>query len=92
MQLGTSASPRHTHEEIVGVRVGPANLEELHQVVELAVDVAADGDGAFLGALVYHDESTSRWRPGSRGQTYDGLHVRLFLEHLTCLQHDGVSA
>jgi hypothetical protein len=37
-----------THEEVVCVRVGSANLEELHQVVELAVYVAADCDGAFL--------------------------------------------
>lgn len=42
---------RHTHEQIVGVRVRPANLEELHQVMELPVDVAADGDGAFLQAV-----------------------------------------
>ena len=37
------------HEEVVGVRVGTADLEELHQVVELAVDVTADGDGALDG-------------------------------------------
>ena len=37
------------HEEVVGVRVRSADLEELHQVVELAVDVATDGDGAFHG-------------------------------------------
>ena len=37
-----------THEEVVGVGVWPANLEQLHQVVELAVDVTADGDGTFL--------------------------------------------
>ena len=46
------------HEEVVGVRVGPADLEELHQVVELAVDVAADGDGAFdrldVGLFLQH--------------------------------------
>jgi len=29
------------HEEVVGVRVGASDLEQLHQVVELAVDVAA---------------------------------------------------
>ena len=37
-----------THEEVVGVGVGTANLEQLHQVVELAVDISAHGDGAFL--------------------------------------------
>ena len=31
------------HEEVVGVRGLSANLEKLTQVVELAVDVAADG-------------------------------------------------
>jgi len=37
-----------THEEVVGVGIGAANLEQLHQIVELAVNVSADGDGAFL--------------------------------------------
>jgi hypothetical protein len=37
-----------THEEVVGVWVGTSNAEEFHQVVELTVDVATDGDGAFL--------------------------------------------
>lgn len=40
------------HEEVVCVWVGAADLEELHQVVELAVDVAADGDWAFHGLYV----------------------------------------
>jgi len=35
------------HEEIVGVRVRPADLEQLHQVVELPVDVAAHRHRAF---------------------------------------------
>jgi hypothetical protein len=34
------------HEEIVGVGGVAADAEELDEVVELAVDVAADGDGA----------------------------------------------
>ena len=33
------------HEEVVGVRHVAANAEEFHQVVELAVDVAAYCDG-----------------------------------------------
>ncbi len=41
----------HTHEEIVGVRVRAANLKELHQVVELTVDVAANSHWAFLGGI-----------------------------------------
>ena len=36
------------HEEVISVRVGASNLEQLHQVVELSVDVTADCDGAFL--------------------------------------------
>jgi hypothetical protein len=36
-----------THEKVVGIGVGSTNLEELHQVVELAVDITTDGDGAF---------------------------------------------
>jgi len=37
-----------THEKVVGVRVWSPNLEELHQVVKLAVNVAAHCDWAFL--------------------------------------------
>ena len=37
-----------THEEVVCVWVWTTNPEELHQVVELAMYVAADGDWAFL--------------------------------------------
>jgi hypothetical protein len=37
-----------THEQVVGVGVRATNLEQLHQVVELSVDVTTDCDGAFL--------------------------------------------
>lgn len=37
-----------THEEIVGVWIWSANLEELHQIVELAMYVTTHGDRAFL--------------------------------------------
>ena len=37
-----------THEEVIRVRVGPANFEQLHQVMELAMYIAADCDGTFL--------------------------------------------
>lgn len=37
-----------THEQVVGVGVGTANLEQLHQVVKLAVYVTAHRNGAFL--------------------------------------------
>jgi hypothetical protein len=37
-----------THEEVVRIRVWPANLEKLHQVMELTVYVAAHRHRAFL--------------------------------------------
>lgn len=33
------------HEQVVGVGGLPSNLEKLHEVVELAVDIAAYSDG-----------------------------------------------
>jgi hypothetical protein len=48
------------------------------------VDVAADGDGTFLEALVC-EGGMFRWRPRLAGQTYDGLYVGLFLQDLACL-------
>jgi hypothetical protein len=39
----------HTHEKVVCIWVRTADAEQLHQVVKLAVDVAADRDWAFLG-------------------------------------------
>lgn len=38
-----------SHEEVVRVRSRPADPVELHEVVPLAVDVAADGDGCCNG-------------------------------------------
>jgi hypothetical protein len=38
----------HTHEEVVGVGVGATNLEQLHQVVELAMNITTDSNWAFL--------------------------------------------
>lgn len=64
-----------THEEVVGIGVGATNLEELHQVVELAVDITTDGDGAFL-ARRDQLEHLARRRASS---TYHGLHIRLLL-------------
>ena len=37
-----------THEKVVGIRIWASNLEELHEVVKLAVNVAAYCDWAFL--------------------------------------------
>ena len=43
-----SEAAERTHEEVVCVGVWATNFEQLHQVVELAVNVSTDGDGAFL--------------------------------------------
>lgn len=37
-----------THEKVVGIRIWASNLEELHEVVKLAVNVATYCDRAFL--------------------------------------------
>jgi hypothetical protein len=45
-------SARRTHEEVVCIGIGPSNLEQLHQVVELAVNISTNRDRAFLRAGV----------------------------------------
>ena len=67
-----------THEEIVGVRIGAANLEQLHEIVKLAMYIATNSDGAFLGHV-------SEGQQVQKGGTYHWLHVRLLLEHLSRL-------
>jgi len=42
---------QHTHEKIICIWIGPANLEELHQVMKLTMNITADGDWAFLDVL-----------------------------------------
>jgi len=37
-----------THEKVVGVRIGPSNFEQLHEIVELTVNVSTYSDWAFL--------------------------------------------
>ena len=44
-----------THEKIVRVGIGPSDLKELHEVVELAVDITADSNWAFLPTSVSKD-------------------------------------
>ncbi len=51
MVMATVKMRRRTHEKIIGIRIWTANLEQLHEVVELAVDIAAHGHGAFLPRL-----------------------------------------
>lgn len=52
---------QRTHEEIVCVRVGAADLEQLHQIVELAMYITADCDGAFLYQGERISDSQRRW-------------------------------
>ena len=59
-----------THKEIVCVRVVPAYPEELHQVVELTVDVATDCDGAFLLLVQYYSSLFTECMP-TTGCTFD---------------------
>ena len=71
-----------THEEIVGLRTGPADLEELHHVPELAVYVAA-----YLSGAGCHSGRPEWAERGRREETYcDGgvydLNVSLFDEDL----------
>lgn len=42
-----SAIDKITHEQIIGVRDISSDTEELHQVVELAVDITAYCDGSI---------------------------------------------
>lgn len=37
-----------THEEVIGVWVGPSNLEQLHKIVKLTMYISTDCDGTFL--------------------------------------------
>ena len=40
-----------THEEVVRVRVRPANAEKLHQIMKLAVYISAHCNWTFLGRV-----------------------------------------
>lgn len=72
-----------THEEVVGVWVGAADLEKLHQIVELAVDVTTDGDWTFLDEAGEHEGGKAYGV--ALMETYNRLDVGLFLENLSCL-------
>lgn len=84
-KLAKHANRGHTHEEVVGVGVRAADLEQLHQVVELAVDVATNRHRAFLEGGV---SKAKRIEGGDQGVTYDRLHVGLVLQDLPCLFGD----
>jgi hypothetical protein len=51
MHRTCSAGLQHTQEQIVRVRAGPADLEYLHHVEELAMDITNHSDGR---ANVHH--------------------------------------
>ena len=40
------------HEDVIRVRQLTSRFEELHHIIELAVDITADGDGARDGLYV----------------------------------------
>jgi hypothetical protein len=75
-------SKQRTHEEVVGIGIGAANFEQLHQVVELAVYVAADCDGTFLGGNVSEAGEADR----HNNKTYHWLHIGLFLKNFSSLE------
>lgn len=81
-----SVGSRLTHKKIVGVRIRPSNLEQLHQVVKLAVDIATHRHRAFLSCLV-----STEWLLPDIVPTYHGLHIRFFLKDLASLRDDVVS-
>lgn len=47
-----------THEEVIGVWVWAADLEQLHQIVELTMDIAAHRYRAFLSHMVSISNTT----------------------------------
>lgn len=53
-------SMERTHEEVVRVWIWAANLEELHQIMELAVYVTTNSHWAFLGGRQSVSVSGSR--------------------------------
>lgn len=46
--LGKRIGLRLTHKEVISIWIWTTNTEQLHQVVELPMDIAAHRDGAFL--------------------------------------------
>ena len=66
-----------THEKVVGIWVRAPNLEELHEVVKLAVDVAAYCDWTFLKQKISVDGFVGNELEVSA--SYHWLHVGLVL-------------
>ena len=66
-----------THEEIVGIRIWAANSEKLHQIMELAMYITANSDGALL--WTYEPCSRSVIERGKFSKPYHRLNIRLIL-------------
>lgn len=62
-----------THEEVVGVWVWSADLEKLHQIVELTMDIAAHRHRAFLLQITVSMLNAAK--TDKLGVTYDWLHI-----------------
>lgn len=69
--LLTYEAVKRTHEEVVRIGIRPADAKQLHKVVELAMDVAADCDWAFLCLSINCVDV--------RRQPYHWLHIGLLL-------------
>lgn len=74
-----------THEKIVGVGIRSTNFEEFHEIVELTVDVTANGYGTFLAnPSASGDRRTLT--DALFNKTYHWLHVGLILQDLSRLE------
>jgi hypothetical protein len=62
-----------THEEVVGIRVWTTNSKQLHQVMELTVNISADCHRAFLDILSVADrgDCSTRLESLTTGCTFD---------------------
>lgn len=69
-----------THEKIVGIWIGTANLEELHKIVKLAVDIPAHCNRAFLSSVLAFTHGIV-----VRLKTHHWLHIGFFLKDFTSL-------
>ena len=69
----------HTHEQIVGVWIRTTDSEQLHQIMELAMDVSAHCYWTFLHSPLALAISHRR------RASYHRLHIRFVLQDLSCL-------
>ena len=74
-----------THEKVVSIRIWASNLEELHEIVELAVDVATYCDRAFLLQNFSMNDSVAKALISLI--PYHWLYIGLVLQHFASLDH-----